>query len=150
MTLPQYTKKPIGQPVSFEDAGDLGDEGIVRVGVAEQGADREQNLKSKELKNTWPDRGGRNALQSITSAVPHQMSIIRVIVPLIIQQLAYTLLIVRAGDHWDLKLDNGYTIHVGCCFKKGHFWLSSQLNCKCDGYLRMSRQIDPLELMLGW
>ena len=66
-------KKPIGQPVSFEDAGDLGDEGIVRVGVTEQGADREQNLKSKELKNTWPDRGV-HALQSITS---HQLYLIR-------------------------------------------------------------------------
>ena len=44
-------KKPIGQPVSFEDAGDLGHEGIVRVGVTEQGADREQNLnKSNEMK----------------------------------------------------------------------------------------------------
>ena len=67
MTLPQYTKKPIGQPVSFEDAGDLGDEGIVRVGVTEQGADREQNLnKSNELKYNWSGRGV-NALQSITS-----------------------------------------------------------------------------------
>ena len=67
-------KKPIGQPVSFEDAGDLGDEGIVRVGVTEQGADREQNLnKSNELKYTWSDKGVR-ALQSITS---HQLYLTR-------------------------------------------------------------------------
>ena len=44
-------KKPSCPPVSFEDAGDLRDKGIVRVGVTEQGADREQNLnKSNEMK----------------------------------------------------------------------------------------------------
>ena len=109
-------KKPIGQPVSFEDAGDLGHEGIVRVGVTEQGADREQNLnKSNELKcNLVRQKSKCIKVHHISSAVPHQMSIIRVIVPVIIQQLeCYTLLIVRAGDHWDLKLD----INVRCCFK---------------------------------
>ena len=67
-------KKPSCPPVSFEDAGDLRDKGIVRVGVTEQGADREQNLnKSNELKYNWPGRGV-NASQSITS---HQLYLTR-------------------------------------------------------------------------
>ena len=34
--------------VSLVDPGDLGHEGVVRVGVAEQGADREQHLVERE------------------------------------------------------------------------------------------------------
>lgn len=43
--------------VSFEDAGDLRDKGIVRVGVTEQGADREQNLADRQ---SWGPLGPKD------------------------------------------------------------------------------------------
>ena len=73
--------------VSFEKPCDLGHQRIVGIWVAQQGADREQDL-----------RQDKNILRLI-SCEP------------------FTLLMVRAGDH-------------------------------CD--LRMSRQIEPFELMFGW